>query len=120
MGKEHDLIQPGVTRRGGVWAAVTSGKVAYTLALLGLIGPAAELYVVERDAAALAAPRRALASKYPNTALHYLEADFTQPDALAFPPLDGLLLANVLHSVHFDRQESVLAGLTERLASGGR
>ena len=120
MGKEHDLIQPGVTRRRGVWAAVTAGTVAYTVALLGLIGPAAELYVVERDAGALNAQRRALAAKYPNSAIHYLEADFTQPAALALPPLDGLLLANVLHSVPFDRQESVLAGLAERLASGSR
>jgi ubiquinone/menaquinone biosynthesis C-methylase UbiE len=118
MRREHDLIQPGITGRGGVWADIGSGSGVFTLALRGLLGPEAELYSVEREAGALARQRRAIEAAYPDTRIHYIEADFTQK--LDLPPLDGALLANVLHRVPFAQQERVLARQCEYLKPGGR
>lgn len=118
MGNERDFIQPGIARRGGVWAVVGSGTGAYVRALRGLVGPDADLYVVDRDASGLSKARRLVMARYPDTRIHLVEADLTTP--LDLPALDGMLLVNALHSVPFDRQEGVLMGLAERLARGGR
>lgn len=120
MSKERDLILPGLagTARGSVWAAIRSGKGELTLALLELLGPEAEIYSVEGDAGILARQRRAIESAHPGAHVHYVAADFTQP--LDLPQLDGMLLANALHQVPFERQERVLAALCEHLKPGGR
>jgi ubiquinone/menaquinone biosynthesis C-methylase UbiE len=102
-----------------VWATIESGTGAFALALRELLGPEAELFLVERDAGALAKQRRAFAARYPDTRIHYVEADYTQPlnDLAA---LDGILMANALHRVHFDQQERVLTSLCQHLKPGGR
>jgi ubiquinone/menaquinone biosynthesis C-methylase UbiE len=118
MSTERDLIQPGIASRDGVWAVIGPGTGPFALTLCELLGPEAELFVVERDAGALAKQRRAFAARYPNTRIHYVEADFTQP--LDLPALDGILMANALHRVQFDQQERVLRSLCEHLKPGGR
>lgn len=119
MTKEHDLIQPGISRPGGIWADIGSGTGIFTLELRQIIGPQAEMYSVERDGHALDKQRRAVAARYPDAPIHYLQADFTRP--LALPPLDGIVMANALHFVPFERQQAVLAALCTHLKpDGGR
>lgn len=92
------LLRPGVPTPGGVWADLGSGGGAFTLALAELVG---RIYSVDRDAGALRRQRAELASRYPDVAVEYLEADFTNP--LALPPLDGVVMANSLHFVRDKR-----------------
>lgn len=119
MSKERDLILPGIPRPGGCWAELGSGTGIFTLTLRGLLGSAVEIYSVDRDARALDKQQHAFAEQYPDTNIHYLHADFTQP--LNLPPLDGILMANSLHFVPFARQEAVLHQIVRYLRpDGGR
>ena len=119
MSKERDLIQPGVTRRGGVWADLGSGTGIFTLVLRELLGPDAQIYSVDRTARDLEKQRRAFDTAYPGTAITYMTADFTE--ALELPPLDGIVMANALHFVPFDRQQATFNRLAEYLKpEGGR
>jgi ubiquinone/menaquinone biosynthesis C-methylase UbiE len=100
------LIRGGVPAAGGTWADFGAGGGAFTRALRELLGPAAIIYAVDRDATALRAQQDAI----------LVHADFTQP--LDLPPLDGLLLANALHWIQ--DQDRVMARLVGYLRPGGR
>ena len=100
------LLRKGVAAQGGVWADFGSGTGAFTLALADLIGPTGEIYSVDRDRGSLREQERAMRSRFPQTTVHYLAADFTQ--RLALPPLDGLVMAN---SLHFVRQKDAMLQL---------
>jgi ubiquinone/menaquinone biosynthesis C-methylase UbiE len=117
MGKERDLIKPGILRPGGTWADIGSGIGYFTLPLCDLLGPTAEIYSVDRDGRALERQERALTKLCPQGHVHYLRADFTQP--LTLPPLDGMVMANALHFVKLERQEEVLRQLCTYLKPGG-
>jgi ubiquinone/menaquinone biosynthesis C-methylase UbiE len=98
------LIEAGVGRNsGGVWADLGAGSGAFTLALRDVAGPDVEIYAVDRDAGSLRALHGAMERAFPDTHLHLLAADFTQP--LALPPLDGILAAN---AIHFVREQTAL------------
>ncbi|MCU0498878.1 MAG: class I SAM-dependent methyltransferase [Anaerolineae bacterium] len=99
------LIRAGV--RGTVWADLGAGEGHFTQALRTILGPAATIYAVDRDARALDAQ---------TTASVTLCTDFTQP--LPLPPLDGILIANALHFVR--DQVSVLRDLRRYLSDDGR
>lgn len=111
-------------RRSGdaAWADFGSGDGAFTLALRALLGPHANLYSVDADAARLRRQRKAfqsdanLAGRAAIERTHFIEADFTQP--LDLPPLDGLLLANSLHFV--DAQAALLQRLRRYLKPSGK
>src|SRR5579859_289448 len=119
MSKERDLIAPGIDRPGGVWADFGSGTGIFTLELRGLLGPNCEIYSIDRNARDLERQRQSLDQHYPHTAIHYLRADFTKP--LELPPLDGIVMANALHFVPFDRQAAALTSIAGYLRrSGGR
>ena len=110
------LIREGVPRPGGVWADLGSGKGAFTLALAELIGPAGEIYSVDRDRNALREQERAMRAQFPAMTVHYLTADFTRP--LDLPPLDGMMMAN---SLHFLRdKEAAVRLIRSYLKPGGR
>ncbi|HLJ80324.1 MAG TPA: class I SAM-dependent methyltransferase [Ktedonobacterales bacterium] len=113
MNQEHDLLAPGIPRPGGVWAVISSDAGAFTLALYGIVGPSAELYVVDKSERALGKQRRELARRAPTAHIHYVRADFTQPWEL--PPLDGIVLANMLHGVKLERQQEVLRHMHDAL-----
>src|SRR5258708_28899659 len=49
MSVEHDLILPGITRRGGRWAVFSAANPGFALALRGVLSPEAEITAVERD-----------------------------------------------------------------------
>jgi ubiquinone/menaquinone biosynthesis C-methylase UbiE len=119
MTKERDLISPGITAQGGVWADFGSGTGIFTLELCGLLGTRAEIYSIDRNGHDLDRQRQAIEARYPEQRVHYLRADFTQP--LDLPPLDGIVMANALHFVRFEHQAQVLARIGGYLRwPGGR
>ena len=92
------LIQKGLDAPGGVWADLGAGTGNFTFALRDLIGPTGVIYAVDRDARALAAQRTRLAHAPEGAAIHLVQADVVaQPPEL--PPLDGILMANLIHFV---------------------
>ena len=106
MGKERDLITPGIDKAGGVWADFGSGTGIFTLELRGLLGPTSEIYSIDRNGRDLERQRQAFDQQYPGTRLHIMQADFAQ--SLDLPQLDGIVMANALHFVPFARQAEVL------------
>lgn len=119
MDKEHDLLAPGIERRGGVWAICGADVEPFALALFKLLGPEAEFYVLDKKKGALEKLRRALTKGAPAARITWMCVDYTQ--AMELPPLDGLVLVNGLHSVRLERQEEVLHHLRGYLKpDGGR
>jgi ubiquinone/menaquinone biosynthesis C-methylase UbiE len=111
------LLQGGVGGRG-IWADFGSGTGAFTLALAELLGPEGEIYSIDRDRGALRTQERMMQAQFPQTRVHYLVADFTQP--LQLPQLDGLVLANALHFQKYAAQGRVIQQLKSYLRPGGR
>ncbi len=110
------LLRGGVPGQGGVWADLGSGAGAFTLALADLIGPAGEIYSVDKDRRALEAQEQAMRAQFPVVKVHYLVADFAR--RLDLPPLDGVVMAN---SLHFQREKGpVLQLVRGYLRPGGR
>ena len=108
------LIAPAVPAHGSRWADLGAGTGTFTRALASLLAPGACVYAVDRDP-------RALSALGTDARITPLRADFGDPgawEALALPPLDGILLANALHFVA--DQASVLARLAAGLRPGGR
>jgi ubiquinone/menaquinone biosynthesis C-methylase UbiE len=92
-----NLLRAGIPAPGGVWADFGAGTGAFTLALADLLGPAAQIWAIDRDAGALRQQERAMRARFPAADVQYLVADFTQP--LELPALDGAVCANALHFV---------------------
>ena len=110
------LLRKGVPEQGGTWADFGSGGGAFTLALADLIGPQGHIYSVDKDRGSLREQERALRSSFPNIAVEYIAADFTQ--RLQLPPLDGIVMANSLHFVR--KKDPVLQLINSYLRPGGR
>lgn len=109
VGRERDLVAPGIERPGGIWADIGSGVGYFTLALCQIVGSTAEIYSVDKNARALEKQRRGLGKLVPDARIHYVLADFTQ--SLDLPQLDGMVMANALHDVKLERQEATLRHL---------
>jgi ubiquinone/menaquinone biosynthesis C-methylase UbiE len=92
------LIRDGVEGAGRRWLELGAGRGAFTLALADLLGPAAEIVAVDRDARDLEALAAEMTPRFPGTALMTIAADFSRALAIE-PPFDGLLAANALHFV---------------------
>jgi ubiquinone/menaquinone biosynthesis C-methylase UbiE len=90
-----NLLRGAVDRRGGCWADFGSGEGAFTLALRDLVGPEGEIFSVEKDRARLDRQQRDFQTRFPDSRVHFVEADFTRP--LELLPLDGFVMANALH-----------------------
>ena len=117
------LIRAGVTALPGAaplrrWLELGAGEGAFTLALADLLGSAAEITAIDRDAAALRRLAVELAARFPAARLTTVTADFGRPPALAGPPYDGLLAANALHFVR--DPAAVLARLVPLLRPAAR
>jgi len=110
------LLRPAVPAGGGTWADIGAGHGAFTLALADLLGPGASIVAVDRDAGALAGNARAVADRFPATALTTLVADLRGP--LELPVLDGLVAANSLHFVGRAEQPATIARLAGHLRPG--
>ena len=105
--KDHTaLLRDGIAAPGGAWADLGSGSGAFTLALADLLGSSVRIYSVDRDERALLEQERAMRAYFPDRALSYHVADFTQP--LDLPPLDGVVMAN---SLHFQRDKGAVLRL---------
>jgi ubiquinone/menaquinone biosynthesis C-methylase UbiE len=109
------LLRNGIPAQGGTWADLGSGSGAFTLALAELLGKTATIYSVDRDAGALREQERAMKARFPEAQVQYQRADFT--DALHFPPLDGIVMANSLHFHH--NKAPILRQVYEWLKPGG-
>ncbi|MGH8246312.1 MAG: class I SAM-dependent methyltransferase [Gammaproteobacteria bacterium] len=114
------LLRAGVPGPGGVWADLGSGTGAFTLALAELIGPAGQIYSVDKDAGALREQERAMRARFPQLTVHYLAADFTRPLRETVPPLDGIVMANALHFQHETVRDRLLQLIRGYLRPGGR
>ena len=110
------LIRGGIPGSGGTWADIGAGEGAFTLALAEVLGPGAQIVVVDRDAGALRSNASTVAARFPGVGLTTLVADFTTE--LPLPPLDGLIAANSLHFVARDRQVAAIRSLATHLQPG--
>ena len=92
------LVRTGIPTGGDqIWADFGSGRGAFTLALRDVAGPAVEIWSIDREPNALQSLQSAFASRFPGTALHVLQANFTRP--IDLPPLDGVVAANSAHFI---------------------
>ena len=110
------LLRDGVGAKGGKWADLGAGEGAFTLALADLLGPGAHITAVDRDGSALRRIAPEMRSRFPETRLDIVVADFTRPLALA--GFEGIVMANSLHFVR--DKPPVLARVREMLLPGGR
>jgi ubiquinone/menaquinone biosynthesis C-methylase UbiE len=111
-----ELLRRGIPGPGGVWADLGSGTGAFTLALAELVGTKAEIYSIDRNRAALQEQKAKLQKWFPDRAVHFIAADFTQ--ALDLPMLDGIIMANSLHYIR--NKESLVRRLKTMLLPAGR
>ena len=115
-----NLLRDGVVTPAGVWADFGSGTGAFSLALADLLGPGGEIYAVDKDQGALRTQARAMQSRFPQTTVHYVVADFSRPLPVKLPLLDGLVIANALHFQPYAAQGGVVELLKGYLRPGGR
>lgn len=115
--KDHlKLLRKGLPRQKGMWADLGSGDGAFTLALAELLDPQSEIFSVDKDQQKLLMQQELFQDMFPESNVHFVYQDFTQP--LSLPPLDGILMANSLHSVM--QQKIFLETLRMRLKETGR
>lgn len=101
---------------GEAWADLGAGTGVFTRALAALVGPAGHVYAVDTDPSALRVVRAWAAGQAGGPAVTVVGADVARP--LPLPPLDGAVMANVLH---FARDAAdVLASVAAQLRPGGR
>ena len=111
------LIADGVADAGPRWLELGAGKGAFTLALVDLLGGAANVVALDRDQHALEQLEEA-ARRFPSARMQTLIADFTKPLAVEPASFDGVLMANSLHFVR--DKEPVLRAAIDVLRPGGR
>src|SRR5258707_5872482 len=110
------LIRGGVPGHGGIWADLGAGTGNFSWALAELIGPQATIHAIDRDAKAIQQLHKRIAQADPGATIIPRQADFTRP--LDLPALDGVLMANELHSIR--DQPAALALVAGYLRPGGR
>jgi ubiquinone/menaquinone biosynthesis C-methylase UbiE len=101
------LLAKGVESGPYRWAELGAGEGNFTRALATLLGPAAQIVAVDKDARAMRAIGDGIETRV---------ADFTRP--LDLRDLDGVLMANSLHFVR--NKQPVLEAVFEMLSPGGR
>lgn len=110
------LIRGGVPSGGGAWADLGAGSGNFSFALRELLGSEATIWAVDRDARAVAAIRTRLAAQPTGATIIAVQAEVERLPAL--PPLDGIMMANLLHFVR--DQTGLLRRLAGLLKTGGR
>jgi len=101
---------------GETWADLGAGTGTFTRALASLVGAGGRVIAVDRDAHALRAIDAWAARQGGGAAVEVVEADVSA--ALDLPPLDGVVMANVLHFAA--DAGAVLSRVAQRLKPGGR
>lgn len=116
INKAKQLIQSGLPRIPGVWADFGCGDGIFTAALLSLLPDPSIVYAVDKNRSALSRLQRNIQAEFPTAGLEIAQGDFRK--SLAFPPLDGFIMANALHFTH--DHKAVLGQLITYLRPGGR
>jgi len=101
---------------GETWADLGAGTGTFTRALATLVGPTGRVHAVDADAGALRVIESWAARSPAGRPVTTLAADVTRP--LGLPPLDGVVMANVLHFVA-DAEEA-LRTVAAQLRPAGR
>lgn len=110
------LLSPGVPTEGGTWADFGSGEGAFTLALRDILGPAGEIWSIDKNRGRLDRQREQFKASFPDSNVHFIQADMSYP--MKLPGLDGIIMANSLH--FFRDKRIVLRQALEYLNDGGR
>ena len=110
------LIRAGVEGAGPRWLELGAGEGAFTLALADLLGPAADILALDRDASALRRLAAELPARFPGRRLRTVTGDMR--DAVPDGPFDGVLAANSLHFL--TDPVAVLRRVAAVLQPGGR
>jgi ubiquinone/menaquinone biosynthesis C-methylase UbiE len=102
---------------GETWADLGAGSGVFTRALAEVVGPAGRVIAVDRDTRGLASIR-AWGARERNAAadVSVLQADVSA--AMDLPPLDGVVMANVLHFIA--DAAGALGRIAAHLRPGGR
>lgn len=112
------LLSGAVTTRGETWADLGAGTGTFSRALASLLGNGGVVYAVDSDAAALHELERLARRTRAGTAeIRTLVADFTS--GIALPEMDGIVIANALHFVPYERQADVLGRIARMAKRGG-
>lgn len=111
------LLRPAVVApAGAVWADLGAGTGVFTRALAALLGPDAAIHAVDADASALRAVSAWAGGLRGGPSVTVTRGDVSRP--LALPPLDGVVMANVLHFL--PDQPAALSLVASYLRPGGR
>ena len=97
------LIRDGILGSSGRWLELGAGTGAFTLALLDVLGDAADVVALDRDESALHQLRDRAARRFPRARLTSVIGDFTDPADLPPAQFEGVLMANSLQFVN-DKQ----------------
>ncbi|MFL5541069.1 MAG: class I SAM-dependent methyltransferase [Longimicrobiaceae bacterium] len=101
---------------GATWADLGAGTGVFTRALAAILGPGCHVFAIDADERALASLRASVPGAGGAAAVTVRRADVTA--SLGLPPLDGVVMANVLHFIPDAAAELALAAA--QLAPGGR
>lgn len=101
---------------GETWADLGAGTGTFTRALATLVGPTGRVHAVDADGGALRAVESWAARSPGDRPVTTIRADVTAP--LGLPPLDGVVMANVLHFVA--PAADALRTVAAQLHPGGR
>ena len=112
-----NLLRKGIPGPGGVWADLGSGTGAFTLALAELLGPSGQIYSLDKDRRALRRQAKLMQTRFPDTLVSHVAADFTNP--LDLPLLDGVVMANALHFLPRQAQEKTVRLIRGTLRPNG-
>jgi SAM-dependent methyltransferase len=113
-------MRPAIRPADSAWADIGAGDGLFTRALARLLGPAGVVYAVDRDPDALRSLTALAASIPRDTHAEVVPGYDDFNGLLLLPPVDGVLLANVLHFVPSDRQASRVEEVVAMLKRGGR
>ncbi len=101
---------------GETWADLGAGTGTFTRALATLVGTTGRVHAVDADAGALRVIESWAARSPHDRPVTAIRADVTR--SLDVPPLDGVVMANVLHFVA--SAEAALRSIAAQLRPGGR
>jgi len=113
-----DLIRGAVPRSRATWCDLGAGSGTFTKALASLLAPESRVFAVDRDAASVRKLKALSRTNTEGVEIIAVEGDFTTP--LELSPMDGVLLANSLHYVPYQRQSDVLKQILSRVLPEGR
>lgn len=116
-----ELLRPAMEASDRIWADLGAGSGIFTRALARLLGPLGTVYAVDNDRDAVRKLQAAAVAHEPSRQIAGITAVLGDiSHTLPLPPLDGLLLANVLHFVPDEEQATTLARLATLLRAEGR